>query len=364
MKLIKKIDLAKYKKMEWVKIFSGYWSLLTCSYLARAHSKFIRENLGYGPHRIIIISRNGFCAAQYDKEDLTEFWKQLAEKIIGDNNLLPAWGKQVKKNTDILTSFVKKQPGDLKIIKKHYKEFLRLFDNYVPDYVAVKQAANSLPKDLFDKFIPLCDEIRVYSEHLYIDTENFMKKIGALISAKTGYNVNLVLSCVPEEFDGYLDGKPLPPKNALKKRFSKNAIIAEDGSLSTIVDKNVDILEKNIIGSTKIAEVKGQPGYKGLVKGRARIILNPNKVKIFNKGDILVTGMTRPEYLPLMKLAGAVVTDAGGVLCHAAVVARELKIPTVIGTEKATKTFKDEDYLEVDARKGTVKKIIKRKGEN
>ena len=77
----------------------------------------------------------------------------------------------------------------------------------------------------------------------------------------------------------------------------------------------------------------------------------------FPENTILVTGMTRPEYLHLFKKAAAVVTDAGGILCHAAITAREMKKPTIVGTETATKVFKDGDLVEVDADKGVVRKL-------
>ena len=69
--------------------------------------------------------------------------------------------------------------------------------------------------------------------------------------------------------------------------------------------------------------------------------------------------MTRPDYLALMKKAAAFVTDSGGILCHAAIVAREMKKPCVIGTQVATKVFQDGDIVEVDAEKGVVTKINK-----
>ena len=75
-------------------------------------------------------------------------------------------------------------------------------------------------------------------------------------------------------------------------------------------------------------------------------------------GDILVTGMTRPEFLPLFRKAAAVVTDAGGMLSHAAITAREMRKPCIVGTEIATKVLKNGDIIEVDANKGAVK-IIK-----
>ncbi|MDD1444202.1 PEP-utilizing enzyme, partial [Dolichospermum sp. ST_sed3] len=65
--------------------------------------------------------------------------------------------------------------------------------------------------------------------------------------------------------------------------------------------------------------------------------------------------MTRPDFVPLMKKAGAVVTDAGGILSHAAIVSRELNKPCIIGTEVATNILKDGDIVEVDADKGIVR---------
>ncbi|MFA6099944.1 MAG: PEP-utilizing enzyme [Patescibacteria group bacterium] len=76
------------------------------------------------------------------------------------------------------------------------------------------------------------------------------------------------------------------------------------------------------------------------------------------QGDVLVASMTRPEMLPAMKKASAIVTDEGGVTCHAAIVSRELNIPCVIGTKIATTMIKDGDRVEVNATQGIVR-IIK-----
>lgn len=74
-------------------------------------------------------------------------------------------------------------------------------------------------------------------------------------------------------------------------------------------------------------------------------------------GDVVVSPMTTPDLLPAMKLSSAIVTDEGGLTCHAAVVARELGKPCVIGTKIATKVLKDGDTVEVDAEKGIVRII-------
>ena len=69
--------------------------------------------------------------------------------------------------------------------------------------------------------------------------------------------------------------------------------------------------------------------------------------------------MTRPEFVPLMRKAKAIITDEGGITCHAAIISRELKILCIIGTKTATRLLKDGDLVEVDANTGVVK-ILKR----
>jgi pyruvate,water dikinase len=102
--------------------------------------------------------------------------------------------------------------------------------------------------------------------------------------------------------------------------------------------------------------VKGiAAGRRGYGAGTAKVVSDPTTAaKMMKKGDILVTDMTNPDYVPFMKLAGAIVTDKGGVTCHAAIVSRELGIPCVVGTEKATQLmFTGKEYT-VDSRSGVV----------
>jgi pyruvate,water dikinase len=74
-------------------------------------------------------------------------------------------------------------------------------------------------------------------------------------------------------------------------------------------------------------------------------------------GEVLVSPMTTPDVFPVMRKACAIVTDEGGMLCHAAIISRELGIPCVIGTKVASEVFKDGDLVEVDADHGVVRKV-------
>ncbi len=107
--------------------------------------------------------------------------------------------------------------------------------------------------------------------------------------------------------------------------------------------------------------VKGQVASRGGVSnfsGKVRVVLDPSK-DIFEDGEILVTSMTRIEFVPLMRKAKAIITNEGGIACHAAIISRELGIPCIIGTKIATKVLKDGDLVEVNVNEGVVK-IIKR----
>ncbi len=107
-------------------------------------------------------------------------------------------------------------------------------------------------------------------------------------------------------------------------------------------------------------KIKGSIAYPGLIRGRVSIISSKKDFRKFIPKSVLVTSMTRPEFLPIIKQAVAIITDEGGITCHAAIISRELKIPCIIGTKIATRVLKDGDMVEVDANKGIVK-ILKRK---
>lgn len=103
--------------------------------------------------------------------------------------------------------------------------------------------------------------------------------------------------------------------------------------------------------------VQGLAGSAGVIQGTARVLHSLTDAGKLQPGDILVTVATEPPWTPLFATAGAVVTDNGGVLSHTAVVAREYRIPAVVGTGFATRTFQDGQLLEVNGDTGTVRLI-------
>lgn len=115
--------------------------------------------------------------------------------------------------------------------------------------------------------------------------------------------------------------------------------------------------EKKVTTDRKVI-VKGLPASPGNVAGRVHVILDPSRIDEFKEGEILVTEMTAPDWVPAMKKAKAIVTDSGGMTCHASIVSRELGIPCIVGTksrgEAATTTIPDGIDVTIDATHGVV----------
>jgi pyruvate,water dikinase len=111
-----------------------------------------------------------------------------------------------------------------------------------------------------------------------------------------------------------------------------------------------------VVAPERKVVVKGlAAGRRDIGMGVAKVALTAHEAaKIIQKGDILVTTMTNPDYVPFMKIAGAIVTDKGGVTAHASIVSRELGIPCIVGTETATKVMVTGREYTVDAKNGVV----------
>lgn len=160
----------------------------------------------------------------------------------------------------------------------------------------------------------------------------------------------------------YEDFKIEGYKEILEKRKSSPMLIYVDEKGADIEYVDFEKAKKEFYtivnpDFASIKEMTGSIGCKGYSKAKSKIVLSEDDFRKFEEGDILVTSMTRPEYVPLMKKASAIVTDEGGITCHAAIVSRELNKPCVIGTKYATQVLKDGDMVEVDANEGIVRLI-------
>lgn len=166
---------------------------------------------------------------------------------------------------------------------------------------------------------------------------------------------------IPEEIVGALDRGRLSDidKDKIKKRCQKCAMYSTKEKSVVVVGKEVDELVDKLVEKEESDEVKGTTASTGTAKGIVRVLDSPKDIIKMEKGNILVASGTTPDYVPAMKLAGAIITNEGGITSHAAIVSRELNVPCIIGTKNATSILKDGDIVKVDANKGIVKILNK-----
>ncbi|MFA6272374.1 MAG: PEP-utilizing enzyme [Patescibacteria group bacterium] len=149
----------------------------------------------------------------------------------------------------------------------------------------------------------------------------------------------------------------------MNERIRESVVLFKGTDYQVLSGNNVKRISQDISRSLcvdpKIKVLYGNTAYPGLVKGVVKRIDEVLDLPKMKKGDILVSTSTNPQVVPAMQKAGAIITDSGGITCHAAIVARELKVPCVIGTKVATRVLKDGDLVEVDANRGIIKKLNK-----
>ena len=133
----------------------------------------------------------------------------------------------------------------------------------------------------------------------------------------------------------------------------------EGRKLFIVQSRPITTLKKERAEAPKITEagepiLTGLPASHGVVSSRVKTVSNIEELDKIEKGDILVTKMTDPDFVPAMKKASAIITDEGGITSHAAIVSREMGIPCIVGTERASQILRDGDLITVDASSGKV----------
>jgi len=161
---------------------------------------------------------------------------------------------------------------------------------------------------------------------------------------------------LPDLFDGKKVSE-LGMKNRLRQQAGY--MVAEEERNVVITSKEFDVKIRPIL-QTKVDNNVNEIGGmcvsvgSGIVRGKVKILMGHRDFDKMQNGDILVAPMTSPEYIVALRKAAAIVTDAGGMTCHAAIVSRELGVPCIVGTKIATKVLKDGDAVEVNANLGLV----------
>lgn len=250
--------------------------------------------------------------------------------------------------------------------EKAWKKYERSEENYTKEVCLAKEKIIkqfNLSKDIVElgkllAKIAYLKSVRVdASWFFYWSIEPYFK---ALAKEKS-FSVSQIQFLKPEEIAKLLLGQEISNElpNARKKMYViyfHNQIIEEffGQEAKDIFNYLKQNTEDNTDDTTTLI---GETGSPGKVTGIVKIIEKAAQIGKMNKGDILVSHTTNPTLVPAMKLAAGIVADIGGVTSHAAIISRELGIPSVVGTKNATRILKDGDRVELDANKGIVTKL-------
>ena len=187
-------------------------------------------------------------------------------------------------------------------------------------------------------------------------TERLLKEIAVRLSL----TLLQVRHMTPREINEALLGKPVN-SSELDERIRYSCWLHETGKQVQVFtgakarELCSKIVEEQPVG--EVRELRGTPSSPGYAKGTVKLIARIEDIPKMNQGDVLISPATNPNLVPAMKKAAAIVTDEGGITCHAAIISREMGIPCIVGTKIVTKAFKDGDFVEVDAFKGVVRKL-------
>lgn len=332
-------------KRTWINRWAGSYTFLSCSYWAQQYSKTLKNILGKGFDTVLFLHKQGTASFFVKQDELKAFGQYLAEKTVHSESEAIDLLNKLKENTDIIIKMMNDFEGSI-LTSDQYTAFHTVFERHLAYHNFMKKTVDFLDQETLGKLLPYFQDARTYSEAVYSRTEQFFRSLTTAIALKENYNAQALTCLTQQELELYIYNNVLPSQDILTRRFEASAILFEQGSVRLLTGPDVTKLEMKLF-STDETQIKGIVAFNGTAKGTCRIIHDPFKEHVFNKGDILVTGMTRPEFTPFMEKAGGIVTDAGGLLCHAAITSREMKIPCIVGTEKATRVFKEGEMIEI-----------------
>ncbi|MCL5093600.1 MAG: PEP-utilizing enzyme [Patescibacteria group bacterium] len=243
------------------------------------------------------------------------------------------------------------------------KEFLKEVNNYktkvkqgIAKYISELKLNKKQIKliELLDQAIIFQDVRKKYNLIATHYLEQFLKEL----SKRYDISVRDLKWLLPEEIEKVANGEDL--RDLIEKRKHITTALCSLGKLEISIQNKASKINQEF----NKAEFEKSVNLQGTVactstnryfRGIAKVVLSPREGEKLQKDEILVTTMTTPDYVAIIKRSGAIITDIGGVTCHAAVVAREFGIPCIVGTGNATKSIKDGDILELHNLRGTVK---------
>jgi len=344
--------------------------LYTLSCILFSYTKLLKEILGYSYEVVAAIGGEGKFHSLFNELLISQHTgKYVGEHYKSLNKLIFEPSQKVFEECEL--KFAQSVGKDIEPLNG-----LRIINTFYPQYmsrIAIyncfwRYLGNEATKGrLTEQDVKNISEQRDQFAKFYPKVEKIIKEYSERIGNKENFDGDLLRYLTYFEMSEFLNGK-LKITDTILKELSKRRekyfyLYTIDSREELITDKKVieKIYNKFYLVKEEVKEIKGFSAYKGIVRGK---VLNLQKHKMdesfgITEDCVLVASMTHPDDIKMIKSCLAIVTDEGGILSHAAIVAREFKKPCIIGTKIATQVLKDGDFVEVDADLGVVKIINK-----
>ncbi len=340
--------------------------MLVLSVVGEAYTQGMKKEYNISWGAVGAIGSNGwFYTLLNEKRIAKDLGKIIQKKLktLAKDFLIPSMEKfeKIKSKIDKIEDLIEKNPLQcMKVVTANYSQYVTILGLYN----CFLRYFNHTKESLVDKrMMKRIGNERNTIALLYSRTEAILDKCSILIGKQKHFEGFLLRYCTLDEIKAFLKTQKISKNQleTLKKRKEEYLYLCtweKKKDENVFTDKKIikDIKQKCFdIENKETSILKGKIAYPGIVKGRVYNLVSGNKPK--TRGFILVAPMTVAKNVPLMKQSKGIVTDEGGILSHAAIMAREFEKPCIIGTKFATKVLKDGDLVEVDANKGIVRKL-------
>jgi len=254
-----------------------------------------------------------------------------------------------------------------KDIKKKLKFLLKEnLKERISHIETIKKETRRGYKDAFNtikgskRLINLIDITRefIYLQQYRLDVLFMVHHYVYSLFEEIGRRLNLeaeeVVYLTGEEIINALFGTSKVEREEIKDRRRDFALIKINNEFKILSGDKVKRIVRKV---SKASRVEGFVANRGRSTGKAKLLFEKEDIDKVIRGDIVISPMTRPELVPAIIKSSGIITDFGGILCHAAIISREFGIPCLVGTKKATKVFKDGDLVELNAYDGVARKL-------
>ena len=347
----------------------------TLSFLAHGVSVFVTDIHVdvYKELEVLFLIDNGVFK-QYFTNKAYEAALESGLDFYSDKDSFDNYRKALKQHCNKFEKFfIEKVKGKnqltLEIVKTFFNYTTKLCKDYTymnvefTDKAFANQDSNPIIKKNLSSAAEFKEWVRSYMDKVLFETDGHTNELFTMLGKQFKIQPHVFQDLTQQEIIDLYDGKQ-PDINRTSRR-QKFFVINYDRRHFYEGQKTQAIIKmfRDDVSGTRV--VSGRVACLGKATGPVKIInvdytdlaLLHKEIARMNKGDILVAETTSPELILACKKAAAIVTDIGGLLSHAAIVSREYGIPCIVGTENATKIFKNGDIVEVDAEKGTITKI-------